>query len=128
MLIPASGLLHVVLVILTGRPYSLWDVHQYKAYIPNGRKISHYGPGLAGSPIDLTRGILPIPCHSHNDYWRRVPLFDAIYAGCTSVEADVWLFDRDDELYVGHNTASLTPDRTLARLYVNPLMELLDKM
>ncbi|EOD45275.1 putative rrna biogenesis protein [Neofusicoccum parvum UCRNP2] len=42
---------------------------------------------------ELTRGITPIRCHSHNDYWRRVPLFDALAAGCTSVEADIWPAD-----------------------------------
>ncbi|RDW94978.1 hypothetical protein BP5796_00741 [Coleophoma crateriformis] len=81
--------------------------------------------GLAWYPTDFTRDINPIPCHSHNDYWRRVPLFSALRAGCTGVEADVWLID--DELYVGHNTASLTRNRTFQSLYVLPLVQLLDK-
>ncbi|KAF1815731.1 hypothetical protein P152DRAFT_429995 [Eremomyces bilateralis CBS 781.70] len=74
---------------------------------------------------DFTRDILPIPCHSHNDYWRKVPVFEAIHYGCTGVEADVWLFD--DELYVGHNIAALTRNRTFRSLYVEPLVALLDK-
>ncbi|CZR67660.1 uncharacterized protein PAC_17559 [Phialocephala subalpina] len=74
-------------------------------------------------PTDFTRDILPIPCHSHNDYWRRVPLFSALRAGCTGVEADVWLFD--NELYVGHNTASLTRNRTFTSLYIDPLVKIL---
>jgi hypothetical protein len=41
------------------------------------------------------------------------------------VEADVWLFDQ--ELYVGHDTYALTPNRTLNSLYINPLLDLLDK-
>jgi hypothetical protein len=80
--------------------------------------------GLAWYPTDFLRDINPIPCHSHNDYWRRVPLFSALRAGCTGVEADVWLFD--EELYVGHNTASLTRNRTFQSLYINPLVELLE--
>lgn len=40
-----------------------------------------------------------------------------------SVEADVWLID--DELYVGHSRASLTIERTLASLYINPLLDIL---
>jgi hypothetical protein len=80
--------------------------------------------GLAWYPTDFTRDIVPIPCHSHNDYWRRVPLFSAVRAGCTGVEADVWLFD--DELYVGHNTASLTRNRTFQSLYINPLVRILE--
>jgi len=67
--------------------------------------------------------VLPVPCHSHNDYWRRVPLFSAIYAGCTGVEADVWL--RKEDLFVGHDTASLQPNRTFQSLYVNPLVDIL---
>jgi hypothetical protein len=81
--------------------------------------------GLAWYPTDFTRDVLPIPCHSHNDYWRRVPLFSALRAGCTGVESDVWLFD--NELYVGHNTASLTRNRTFQSLYVNPLVQILEQ-
>ncbi|OCK74560.1 hypothetical protein K432DRAFT_272887, partial [Lepidopterella palustris CBS 459.81] len=83
---------------------------------------------------DFTRGILPIPCHSHNDYWRHIPLLDAISAGCTSVEADIWVSDRNSEtknaseLYVGHSTRSLTPERTLRLLYLDPLAYILDQL
>jgi hypothetical protein len=42
------------------------------------------------------------------------------------VEADVWLFD--EELYVGHTTASLTKNRTLKSLYVDPLVRIIDNM
>ncbi|KAL8837518.1 MAG: hypothetical protein Q9170_002511 [Blastenia crenularia] len=101
--------------------------------VPNGihhiidtwGKAGHTGQGLSSWPTDFSRGILPIPCHSHNDYWRRVPLYSAIEAGCISVEADVWLFG--EQLYVGHSLASLTPNRTLASLYVDPLLSVLDR-
>ena len=79
---------------------------------------------LARWPTDASRNVKPVPCHSHNDYWQDVPLYLAIQAGCTSVEADVWLFDQD--LYVGHTEASLTADRTLRELYINPLLSLID--
>lgn len=85
----------------------------------------HVGAGLASWPTDFSRDILPIPCHSHNDYWRTVPLYSAIEAGCIGVEADIWLFD--EELFVGHSIASLTRNRTLNSLYVNPLLETLSK-
>ncbi|KAJ9619613.1 Altered inheritance of mitochondria protein 6 [Taxawa tesnikishii (nom. ined.)] len=78
----------------------------------------------AYSKDDPTRNIKPIPCHSHNDYKQPVPLFDALHTGCTGVEADVWLFD--GELYVGHTVDSLTPNRTLHSLYIDPLLKLLD--
>lgn len=76
-------------------------------------------------PTDISREIIPKGCHSHNDYWRRVPLYSALQAGCTGVEADVWLFN--EELYVGHTSSSLTPRRTLRSMYVDPLVEILDK-
>ncbi|KAL4871047.1 hypothetical protein BDV12DRAFT_194689 [Aspergillus spectabilis] len=74
-------------------------------------------------PTDISRDIFPVRCHSHNDYWRRVPLYSALEAGCISVEADVWLFD--DELFVGHSRSSLTPSRTLQSMYIDPLMKIL---
>ncbi|OAX84883.1 hypothetical protein ACJ72_00734 [Emergomyces africanus] len=93
--------------------------------------ISRWGhPGQLGEylsrwPTDTTGGVMPIPCHSHNDYWRPVPLYSALEAGCISVEADIWLFD--DDLFVGHTTGSLTPHRTLTKLYIDPLVEILEK-
>ncbi|RFU28089.1 hypothetical protein B7463_g8259, partial [Scytalidium lignicola] len=81
--------------------------------------------GLAWYPTDFLRDVPPIPCHSHNDYWRKVPLFSALRAGCTGVEADVWLYG--GELYVGHNTASLQRNRTFQSLYVNPLVQILER-
>ncbi len=88
-------------------------------------KLGQVGDGLASWPTDFSRGINPIPCHSHNDYWRLVPLYSAIGAGCISVEADIWLFE--EELYVGHSVASLTRNRTLNSLYIEPLLNILAK-
>lgn len=85
----------------------------------------HFSDDLGHWPTDVMADISPVACHSHNDYWRKEPLFSAIHAGCTSVEADVWSYD--DDLFVGHNTASLTPARTLRSLYINPLLEILNK-
>ncbi|KAF2873574.1 hypothetical protein BDV95DRAFT_627462 [Massariosphaeria phaeospora] len=79
---------------------------------------------LPSSSPPSTHDIHPIPCHSHNDYWRPAPLFDALRWGCTSVEADVWLFDH--ELYVGHSTHSLAETKTLRSLYIDPLVTMLD--
>lgn len=78
---------------------------------------------VAKLPTDFSRDIVPIPCHSHNDYWRHVPLYDALAAGCTSVEADVWLSGSD--LFVGHSKKSLTKERTLESLYIDPLVSIL---
>lgn len=95
-------------------------VSRYRDSLPSGRY--RY-------PSSLTRDVLPVPCHSHNDYWRRVPLFEALHFGCTSVEADVWLPEPSDDvtadLLVGHDRASLSADKTFPNLYVTPILELL---
>lgn len=122
-LIFSSGVLHLLQVVI-GQARLVWDT-DHDEFLPHWGQQGHYGEGLAKYPTDATRDIIPIPCHSHNDYWRRVPLFEAIHYGCTGVEADVWLFD--EELYVGHNEASLTKNRTFRSLYVDPIRELLDK-
>lgn len=77
---------------------------------------------------DFTKDVAPLSCHSHNDYWRSVPLFEAIAAGCTGVEADIWLDDKtgSDDLLVGHSLKSLKDDRTLQNLYIKPLITILD--
>lgn len=73
---------------------------------------------------DFTRDITPVMCHSHNDYWRRIPLFDALSAGCSSVEADIFLTPNSD-LLVGHSSKKLRSGRTLRSLYLDPLFSIL---
>ncbi|KAJ5919681.1 hypothetical protein N7454_009516 [Penicillium verhagenii] len=76
-------------------------------------------------PTDITRDILPIPVHSHNDYWRQEPFWTGLSKGCTSTEADVWLYN--GTLYVGHDQSALTKDRTLETLYINPILDVLTR-
>jgi hypothetical protein len=95
-----------------------------RSFWPDWGNPGKAGQFLAHYPTDFTRDVQPVPCHSHNDYWRRIPLFEAIHYGCTSVEADVWKYG--DELFVGHSISSLSPNRTFRSLYVDPLVELLD--
>ncbi|KAF2813837.1 uncharacterized protein BDZ99DRAFT_409941 [Mytilinidion resinicola] len=78
------------------------------------------GPYTFSWPEDFSRDITPVNCHSHNDYWRAVPLYDALAAGCVSFEADIWL-QKDDELLVGHAKKALKEPRTLKSLYLDPL-------
>ena len=78
---------------------------------------------LYNYPTSLTRDIIPKPIHSHNDYWRPIPFYTALSLGCISIEADVSLFN--STLYVGHENAALTPDRTLDALYIQPILEVL---
>jgi hypothetical protein len=115
------------------------------SFMPDWGHSGKIGEGLAHYPTDATRDVMPIrkclrnrylylpirltllfaAVHSHNDYWRRIPLYEALHYGCTGVEADVWHIG--DDLFVGHSTSSLTPNRTLTSLYVDPLVALLDK-
>ncbi|KAL8293385.1 hypothetical protein RQP46_000086 [Phenoliferia psychrophenolica] len=64
--------------------------------------------------------------HSHNDYWRDVPLYTALANGVHSIEADVWLNPKDQKLYVGHNYISLTRARSFMHLYVDQLVKILE--
>ncbi|TKW50497.1 Altered inheritance of mitochondria protein [Colletotrichum tanaceti] len=75
---------------------------------------------------DYSRSVIPKPCHSHNDYWRPYPLFSALVAGCTGVEADIWLSDDGTDLLVGHDRGALSPNKTLRTMYLDPLMKILD--
>lgn len=114
-----SGILHIVLLVLGN--------FNYISYHPSARR----NVLLCNSPrcqADPTDGVTPIPCHSHNDYWRAVSLFDALHVGCTSVEADIWLPQEENgtELLVGHKKASLREERTLREMYVGPIERLLD--
>ncbi|GAA6058893.1 hypothetical protein JCM10212_002837 [Sporobolomyces blumeae] len=77
-------------------------------------------------PTSITRDIVPKNIHSHNDYWRQVPLFDAISYGCKSFEADIHLVEDGSEILVGHKSVSLTHGRSLKSLYLDPLEQLLE--
>lgn len=57
--------------------------------------------------------------HSHNDYLRNVPFWEALGAGCASIEADVLLVD--GELLVAHEMSTATQERTLKNLYLDPI-------
>ena len=88
---------------------------------------------LPKASSNLTLNIVPQPIHSHNDYWRRHPLFDAIEYGAKSVEADVWLSNVTEEgvvkqdLLVGHKPKDLKTDRTLRSLYLDPLSQIITR-
>lgn len=62
-----------------------------------------------------------VKAHSHNDYDRERPLFDALDAGFCSVEADVFLVD--GELLVAHNLKDTQKGKTLRSMYLEPLAQ-----
>ena len=72
------------------------------------------------------RRVAPLSrAHAHNDYYHKRPLLDALDHGFCSVEADVFFVD--GQLQVAHSRNELDPERTLARLYLNPLKERIDR-
>ncbi|KAF7196874.1 Altered inheritance of mitochondria protein 6-like [Pseudocercospora fuligena] len=66
----------------------------------------------------------PVPIHSHNDYVQRIPVFEALGSGCTSVEADIHLVDND--LLVGHSSVGLHSTNNLRNMYLEPLKRMID--
>jgi hypothetical protein len=74
----------------------------------------------AGESEPAVRTVVPLRhAHAHNDYEHARPLFDALDHGFCSVEADIFLVD--GQLLVGHARRDLKPERTLERLYLDPL-------
>lgn len=78
-------------------------------------------------PADWSRDVYPIQVHSHNDYWRDSPVYDALAHGVMSIESDVWLNPDDGELYVGHDPFSLSVERTFHSLTLDPLKKAIDQ-
>ena len=58
--------------------------------------------------------------HSHNDYEQKQPFFAAYDLGFDSIEADLYL--KDGELCVAHNQKDISTERTLRKLYIEPLL------
>ena len=63
-------------------------------------------------------------CHTlaRDDYANNLPLFDALMLGFKSIETDVYL--ADNELLVGNDLENLDPEKTLQKVYLDPLREI----
>ena len=72
--------------------------------------------------VCLPADAMHIGIHSHNDYDREHPFFDAYKAHAASIEADVFLVD--GELYVAHDREDIRSWRTLRNLYLDPIRQL----
>jgi hypothetical protein len=76
-------------------------------------------PTLAGADTAI---VIPLErAHSHNDYTRTRPLFEALDLGFCSIEADIYLVD--GELLVAHDLKATRPNLTLRSMYLDPLRE-----
>ncbi|KAF2477710.1 uncharacterized protein BDR25DRAFT_275056 [Lindgomyces ingoldianus] len=114
-------------IIFIAVPHSSYSATTHN-FISNNPILTDGQPidGLSRWLEDFSRSVIPIMCHSHNDYWRPYPLFSALATGCTGVEADVWLQDDGETLLVGHDRGSLRPEMTLEKMYLDPLFEILE--
>ncbi len=61
--------------------------------------------------------------HSHNDYLRNVPFWEAFGVGCASIEVDLIL--QNGELMAAHEKESILASRTLRTLYLEPIRQAL---
>lgn len=79
--------------------------------------------GLLGSAESrAAEPVRPLECaHAHNDYEHKRPLLDALDQGFCSVEADIFL--KDGQLLVAHTAFQLKSERTLQKLYLDPLRD-----
>jgi hypothetical protein len=60
-----------------------------------------------------------VKVHSHNDYTRQNPFYDAVKEKMFSLEADVFLIN--DTLFVAHTKKEINPEATLEKLYLKPI-------
>lgn len=85
-------------------------------WVPMLALVLRGSTAAAAEPVEPT----PLPnAHAHNDYHHKRPLSDALDHGFCSVEADVFLVD--GQLLVGHDRRELSPERSLRKLYLDPL-------
>ena len=54
-----------------------------------------------------------------------MPFYSALSVGAVSVESDIWLYN--GTLYVGHEESALTTARTFQSLYINPILDTLQR-
>src|SRR5258707_8446340 len=76
---------------------------------------------LSGSAYAQPASYTTANAHSHNDYEQKTPFFLAYDEAFGSIEADIFL--HNDSLIVGHTTDDLIYHRTLQRLYLDPLLQ-----
>ncbi|CAG8920303.1 unnamed protein product [Penicillium salamii] len=125
--------LHFMLVAALGPAPAFGDItSSLQSILRNTHGSKDYG-----YPTDLTRDLLPVTIIGEMSLFipvgeivialRQFPNaeFPGLSHGCTSTEADVWLYN--GTLYVGHDQSALTASRTLESLYINPILDVLER-
>ncbi|MDR1601963.1 MAG: phosphatidylinositol-specific phospholipase C/glycerophosphodiester phosphodiesterase family protein [Tannerella sp.] len=79
---------------------------------------------LAGSLCLQAVFAQEIKIHSHNDYNRRTPFYQAYAQQVASIEADIFATKKADELLVAHDRKDLPEAPTLDEAYIRPLVRL----
>lgn len=102
-------------MISTSRPSGAWRGIAARLMLAAG--LSTFALQAGGQT--LTVGPLLKNTHSHNDYEQKRPLAEALEQGFRSVEADIHLVD--NRLLVAHDLVDAQPEKTLDRLYFEPL-------
>lgn len=85
-------------------------------------KLIHLFSLLLGCCITMSA---QVKLHSHNDYEQARSFYLAYEHKFTSIEADIFLVN--GELYVAHDKEKIDSTRTFKALYLNPIVELMQK-
>ncbi|EKG10880.1 hypothetical protein MPH_11882 [Macrophomina phaseolina MS6] len=103
-----------------------WPLDRFDSAFSFQSESISIDPDSPDYPRKFLSNVVPVPCHSHNDYWRTTPLYAALGTGCVGIEADIWLVE--DQLYVGHalESVTMTGNGTLGHMYIEPLVKILD--
>ena len=68
----------------------------------------------------------PANAHSHNDYEKPSPFWEAYEQHFGSIEADIFL--KDGKLIVAHDEQQVLANRSLDSLYLQPIYKSLQKI
>ncbi|CCE66328.1 hypothetical protein TPHA_0P01700 [Tetrapisispora phaffii CBS 4417] len=125
--------LHQYRYLIDNQIQNIELVNYYKNIEHSNKKLMNY-LAYASSETNntmisfLNKNVKPNTFHSHNDYTRQMPLFEALSLGLTSIEADVWLGTDNQRLSVAHRETDLLnyPLRDLNDLYTEPLLTMLN--
>jgi alkaline phosphatase len=77
--------------------------------------------------VSLLPGVLPaqdVLIHSHNDYLRDMPLYEAYAQHVASIEADIYYMEPANDFLVAHTPLELHSAPTLDESYILPLVNL----
>ncbi|MGL4993422.1 MAG: alkaline phosphatase [Bacteroidales bacterium] len=65
--------------------------------------------------------------HSHNDYNRRVPLYQAYSQGIDIIEVDIFVSKNGKDLLVAHDIEDLDKASSIDELYIKPIISIFNQ-